>query len=961
MASKKENLKALFTNTRSRVIIVFTLLLLGLTVAIGVIKIRGSSFTGIGERAQLTSAPGTIQSIPGSVNPTAQYAHLQEAQNVNQARVAMESGGSAIPTLIRSQKLGSGADVVGGNPGGVGFATLSREATEGGQRKRWIELLRDSHCSKDTLTKILEQGGKLADLKEVCDCAQLKNIGYTGTDLQTACSCQELKALGFSARQFKDAGFTAERLRDCGLSACEVRGAGYTAQEMRVGGYTAGELKGAGFPESEVVQTNPLPSGVTLDDLRKAGNQPDALKRFHSLGVPAATLHDLNGSTAEQLRAAGYTGRELKNAGFSPQDLKAAGLSAADLKDAGFDAADLKAAGFSADALKRAGFSPAELAKAGFAADELKTAGLTAAELKQAGYSPLALKRAGFTPEALKAAGFSEEDLKQDAHLPSGITPEAVKKAACDPEALRALRVAGVSAASVHDLNNCTADVLKAAGYTATDLKNAGFTPEALKAAGFSAADLKNAGFDAGALKAAGFSADELKRAGFTPSDLKKLGFSPKDLKAAGFSPDALKAAGALAGELKEAGFSAEALKQAGFTPAELKAAGFTPEELKNAGVSAGALKNAGFGARELRGAGFSAGILKDAGFSPQALAKAGFSPDVLKAAGFSNSDLHQAGLGDGLAGFGINADRSLGSVGMPGVPGMANQQAAAASNSQQLQAMVQRQNQQMSDQRFQQRIQQRISEMTGAASQSLSGWQKIAAQAYIAGNEKEEKERAMLRPGERVLAEGQRGLEGPAEAGQLRPERRAMIKMGDILFAVLDTSINSDEPGPILATIVSGKLKGAKLIGSFTLPKQGDKMVINFNAMSIPGAPRSMGISAYAIDPDTARTALASRSNHHYLLRYGSLFASSFLEGFGNAFQSANTTVTIGGTGGGNNVTVQNGINRSALQNAVIGLATLGKSWGQAAQQQFNRPTTVELFSGSGLGILFTQDVAGF
>ena len=127
---------------------------------------------------------------------------------------------------------------------------------------------------------------------------------------------------------------------------------------------------------------------------------------------------------------------------------------------------------------------------------------------------------------------------------------------------------------------------------------------------------------------------------------------------------------------------------------------------------------------------------------------------------------------------------------------------------------------------------------------------------------------------------------------------------------------------------------------------------------MSVPGAAKSTSISAYAIDANTAQTALSSRADHHYLLRYGSLFASSFLEGFGNAFQSANTTVTIGGTAGGDNVTVQNGIGRSALQNAVIGMATLGKSWGQAAQQQFSTPTTVEVFAGTPMGILFTQDL---
>ena len=78
-----------------------------------------------------------------------------------------------------------------------------------------------------------------------------------------------------------------------------------------------------------------------------------------------------------------------------------------------------------------------------------------------------------------------------------------------------------------------------------------------------------------------------------------------------------------------------------------------------------------------------------------------------------------------------------------------------------------------------------------------------------------------------------------------------------------MDTSVNSDEQGPVLATIVSGKLKGAKLIGSFSGPSQNsDKITLSFNTMTIPGGSGSISINAYAIDPNTARTALAKRSS---------------------------------------------------------------------------------------------------
>lgn len=742
MASKKDNLKALLSNTRSRVIIVFTVVLLMITVIIGIIKLKHSGQLGPGAQANLTEAPRTIQSVPGSLNPTAQYEQLQEAQNVTQARSAMQSGGSAIPTIIRTQELGSNVAVVGqkGGESGVGFTTLAREDEEGNRHNFWVQTLKDAQCSQAVMTKILSQGATPADLKPGCTCAQLKQNGMPLTDLKSACTCEELKTLGFTARDLKGIGFSAEALRICTYSACDERAAGFTAKEMRDAGYSAGELKGAGFSANEIGRTAPLPSGLTEEQVRKADCQPEELKRLKAAGVTASIIREINACSAAQLRAAGFTAQELKDAGFALEELKKGGYTAGDLKNAGFSAADLK---------------------------------------------------------------------------------------------------------------------------------KAGFTPMELKNAGFSAADLKNAGFSAGDLKGAGFSAEDLKNAGFS------------------------------AKELKNAGFSASQLKTAGFSPAELQEAGFPPSEIS--------------------------------GLTPRPYTSA--------------------------------------TSALPGIPGGSSSsspggvQAAAASNAQQLQEILQRQNQQVADQRYLQRIQQRTSDMVAAANQSLQTWQRNIAQIYVPGTEKEEVDRERVQGIESAIPsvrtrEGEKLILRESGFAGDNGQPKTVIKTGDILFAVLDTSVNSDEPGPILATIVSGPFKGAKLIGSFNLPKTGDKMVISFNTMSVPGASRTVSISAYAIDPNTARTALTSRTNHHYLYRYGALFASSFLEGFGNAFQSANTTVTIGGTGGGNNITVQNGLNRSTLQNAVIALATLGKSWGQVARQEFNIPTTVEVFSGTGLGILFTQDV---
>lgn len=1045
MASKKENLKSLFSNTRTRVIIIFTAALLIIAVVIGFFKIRSATTSSIAA-AEVSTVPGGIQSIPGVLDPTAQYAKLQEEQNITQAQVAEKTGGSAIPTIIRTQALGEGVGVIG-SQSGVGFAALAQEELGGPQRSLWIQELQDGGCSKSVITKVVNQGAQLTDLKAACSCVQLKDSGYGLQELEQVCECKELKAAGYNARQLKEAGYSAGRLRNCGFDACELRNAGFTAQEMKDGGFSDGELKGAGFSDAEIAKASGLPDGITADDVRKAGCGAAALAKLRQAGVSASAIRKISGCTAEQLKAAGYTAKELKDAGFSAADLKRAGFSAAELKDAGFTARDLLNAGFTPADLAKAGFSNAQIKAAqaelppGISPQDVKNAGCDVEALKkerEAGVSAALIRQyAGCSAQALKAAGFSDADLASAGFTPTQIsaaTPLSdaeIKAAGCDPDKLKKLFSAGVSAKRIKELNGCSAEALKAAGYDAQSLLAAGFTPQellaagftpkqledaglnpasiiadgrvadcsveslkkaraagvsaltikqtlgcsaaALKAAGYTAKELKDAGFTAAELKAAGFSAKDLKDAGFTAKELrdagfsaqelKDVGFSAKDLKDAGFSAAELKAAGFTAAQLKAAGFSAKDLKDAGFSAAELKAAGFSAKELKDAGFSASDLKNAGFSAKELKDAGFSASDLKNAGFSASELKNAGYSADELKKAGYTSAELRNAGFSPqesavaGLQGPDLQQfDSSI--TGIPSIPGATPRPTTsdAASSAEQLQAILQKQNEQLAEQKYQQEIQQRTSDMLTAATQLVQDWKKVETQVYTEGTEETKTSGGESSvPGAGTVAGANNQ---PVEQGASGAQNQAIIKTGDIMFAVLDTAVNSDEPGPILATIVTGKLKGSKLIGSFNLPSNADKMVITFNTMSIPGAEKTISISAYAIDPNTARTALASRTNHHYLMRYGSLFASSFLQGFGNAFQSANTTITIGGTGGGNNITVANGVGRSTLENAVIGLATVGKAWSQQAQQLFNTPTTVEVYSGTGLGILFTQDV---
>lgn len=989
MASKKENIKSLFSNTRSRVIIIFTAILLITAVVIGIGKFRKASSIDEGGSA-VTGAP-SIQSIPGALNPTAQYAKLQESQNLDQASSALNTGGSAIPTIIRTQSLGSGAKPIGMQSGGVGFAALAMEGEGGAQRSLWLQSLKDNDCNKATVAQVLSQGGTLTDLKAGCSCTQLKDNGYQVKELQNICSCKELKSSGFNARQLKDNGFTAGRLRICGFDACELRNAGFSAQNMKDAGFSDGELKGAGFSADDILKASGIPANMSEDDIRKAGCQVDNLRRLRASGVSAAAIRRISGCSAAQLKAAGFSAADLKNAGFSAADLKNAGFSLADLKNAGFTPRDLLNAGFGTGELRAAGFGAGEIASAeaelppGISPGDVKAAGCDVETLKKerlAGVSAKLIKQyAGCSDSALRDAGFSDQDLGLNPNQLSAlndISDAAIRAAGCDSDKLKALLAKGISVEKIHTLNGCTAAQLLAAGASPEDVRKAtAISDDEIKKAGCDPVKLiylRSQGISAKRIAALnGCSMDALKAAGFDAKSLSQAGATPEALLAAGFTPQALGQAGIKAAEViaagrtadcsvsslkaaRAAGVSATTIKQTlGCSAAAMRAAGYTAAELKDAGYTAAELKNAGFSAADLKAAGFSAKELADSGFSEAELKNAGFTAAELGEESEPKSNVAA------LAKPAVQKPATSSLNAIPKMPGQNNEAAnnTAAQNAQQLQAILNKQNSQMADQRYQQKIQQRISQMLGTANDALQEWQKVTTQAYLEGNEDK---KASGAKGEKVFGEGPNMPPTNTKMSNNNfdggIQQRSMIKTGDVLFAVMDTSVNSDEPGPILATIVTGKLKGAKLIGSFTLPNQAEKMVISFNTMSVPGAPKTISISAYAIDPNTARTALSSNTDHHYLLRYGSLYASAFLEGFGNAFQSANTTVTVGGTGGGNNITVQNGIGRSVLENAVIGLATVGKNWGQVAKKVFNTPITVQVYSGTAIGVLFVQDV---
>lgn len=178
-----------------------------------------------------------------------------------------------------------------------------------------------------------------------------------------------------------------------------------------------------------------------------------------------------------------------------------------------------------------------------------------------------------------------------------------------------------------------------------------------------------------------------------------------------------------------------------------------------------------------------------------------------------------------------------------------------------------------------------------------------------------------------------------------------AFVRAGSVVPAVMLTAINSDEPGPVLAQIVTGPLKGARLIGQMVSSDQ--RVVVQFSSLSMPGASQTFNISSFAIDPDTSRTGLATDVNNHYFLRYGLGLAAAFISGYGEAVQNSGSTTTTNTFGG--TTTIMGDMTHKQIAESAFG--KVGQKLGSELDKETNRAPTVTVASGTSIGVLFMAD----
>ena len=149
-----------------------------------------------------------------------------------------------------------------------------------------------------------------------------------------------------------------------------------------------------------------------------------------------------------------------------------------------------------------------------------------------------------------------------------------------------------------------------------------------------------------------------------------------------------------------------------------------------------------------------------------------------------------------------------------------------------------------------------------------------------------------------------------------------------------------------------TGSIKGARLIGAFQVNETTDRLILQFSQMTLPDG-SSVAVNAYAVDPVTAQTSVASDVDRRWLERYGPLIAASFVTGFSEAVATAGSTVTVLTEG----VTSTQG-EPDTTESLFAGVAKAGQAIANNIASSAPTGPLVMLESGFPVGVLFIAPV---
>lgn len=184
--------------------------------------------------------------------------------------------------------------------------------------------------------------------------------------------------------------------------------------------------------------------------------------------------------------------------------------------------------------------------------------------------------------------------------------------------------------------------------------------------------------------------------------------------------------------------------------------------------------------------------------------------------------------------------------------------------------------------------------------------------------------------------------------------EQTIIIPSGTIEYAQMLLEANSDIEGPVMALLLTGPLKGSRIMGTFSAELDGAEkyLIVNFSRAIVDG--KDVPINAIMLDPDTTLAGMATEVDNHYFRRIVLPAASAFISGFSSAIaETGRTTVVVSG----DNV-VEGTEEPDNDQEVASGIEEAADEITEIIDELADVEPTVIIHAGTPMGVLFTQPV---
>ncbi len=183
--------------------------------------------------------------------------------------------------------------------------------------------------------------------------------------------------------------------------------------------------------------------------------------------------------------------------------------------------------------------------------------------------------------------------------------------------------------------------------------------------------------------------------------------------------------------------------------------------------------------------------------------------------------------------------------------------------------------------------------------------------------------------------------------------EEVVIIPAGKIVYGQLLLEANSDVPSVVLGQMVSGPLKGWKVLGSFEALEDIEMIAITFDtAVNEDGD--QYEIDAIMLNPDTGLAAMSTDVDHRYLKRVILPSAAVFIEGFASAVaDTGRTSVFVEGES-----VVTDEREADDEEEVATGVQEAGQKIGEFLDEEGDVPIQIIIDAGTPIGIFFAENV---